>query len=257
MRQRSEGCVVLASRGFTLVELLVVIAIVAVLLAMMLPSLGASRATSKSLMCLTSERQMYGVFNQYAYDNKFAIPYMSYYWHTLAQGQYIAERGQTYTGAANGLRYRMFKCASDDGAICAGDPAQATKPMFDNPWLPSGYAMNMTMNWGTWNVGSPNNKSRLGERSIDCRPNWGNSLYVKSVSELTFMMDAPTWIWGWDQAWYTWNVDNAAQLDGSNKFRYSFRHPNETANVLYMDGHAAGSQHALYTGKALFGWKYP
>jgi prepilin-type N-terminal cleavage/methylation domain-containing protein/prepilin-type processing-associated H-X9-DG protein len=53
--------------GFSLVELLVVIAIIAVLLALMLPSLSASRANSKSLLCLANERQMYGVFNQYAF----------------------------------------------------------------------------------------------------------------------------------------------------------------------------------------------
>lgn len=245
------------SRGFTLVELLVVIAIIGMLLSLLLPSLSASRANSKSLLCLVNERQMYGAFNQYAYDNKQMIPYMSYYWHTLAAAQYIP-KGETYAGAANGLRYRLFKCPDDPGGVCINDPSGLAKPMFDNPWLPSGYVMNMTMNWGTWNTSPVKTTSRLGERSIDCRTNWGSGNYVKSVSELTFMMDAPTYIWGWDQAWFTWNVDVAAQLDtGNNKWRYGFRHPNETANVLYMDGHAANSMHARVTGKNLFTWKYP
>lgn len=114
-----------------------------------------------------------------------------------------------------------------------------------------------TVHAGWGNVGPPT-LARFGERSVDCRANWGNTYYVKTVAELMFMMDAPTWIWGWDQAWISWNVDNVTQLDaGANKYRYSFRHPNETANVLYMDGHAVSAKHYQSTGKYLFSWKYP
>ncbi len=243
--------------GFSLVELLVVIAIVAMLVSLMLPSLSAARATSKSMVCLTSERQMYGAFNQYAYDNKQAIPNINYYWQVLGSGQYIGE-GAWYAGAANTMRYKMFKCAGDEGAVSHNDPSGLAKPMFDHPWLPTSYAMNTATVWASaWNSG-PVTKSVFGERTVDCRNTWGTFYKVNNISELSFMMDSPTWAWGWDQPLFNQYMDNPSALDsGPNKTRYSFRHPNGTANVLYMDGHAASTQHALNTGRLVFGWKYP
>lgn len=244
------------SQGFTLVELLVVIAIVSLLISLLLPSLGAARANSKALVCLAKEHSMYSAFGQFATDNKLAVPYMSYYWQTLGAGNYIPA-GQTYGGGLNGVRYTMFQCPDDPGVIAAGGVPGLVQPLFDNPWLPSCYAMNMTMNTGVWTATSTTNKARFGERSIDCSSFWGTSQRVQSVSQLTFMMDAPSWIWGWDQAWYSWNVDAVAALDSSNKFRYAFRHPNANANILYMDGHAVAKQHAGVTGVNAFGWLAP
>jgi prepilin-type N-terminal cleavage/methylation domain-containing protein/prepilin-type processing-associated H-X9-DG protein len=240
-------------RGFTLIELLVVISIVAAILALLLPSLSAARATSKAMVCLTSERQMYNTFNQFAFDNKQSIPYVTYYWQILANGQYISD-GSYYPGALNGMRYKMFKCASDEGSIIPNDPSGLAKPMFDHPWLPSSYAMNTAMSWASsWNSGTITT-SRFGERSVDCRTTFGNGYKVNNISELSFMMDSPTWGWGWDQPLFNQYMDNPSVLD---KTRYSFRHPNATANILYMDGHAASAQHALYTGRLIFAWKYP
>ncbi len=245
------------TQGFSLIELLVVISIVAMLISLLLPALSAARAISKSAVCLTSERMMYGAFNQFAYDNKQAIPAISYYWQVLGNGQYLGA-GALYPTALNGVRYKMFHCTADEGAVAHNDPSGLAKPMFDHPWLPTSYAMSTATAWASvWNSG-PVTTSRFAERTVDCRDTWGNYYKVNSISEIAFMMDSPTWIWGWDQPLFNQYIDNPSALDtGGNKTRYAFRHPNGTANILYMDGHAAPTQHALNTGRFLFSWKYP
>jgi len=56
-------------QGFTLIELLVVIAIIALLLAIVMPSLKAAREVSKRLFCMSSIRMLTTAWNTYASEN--------------------------------------------------------------------------------------------------------------------------------------------------------------------------------------------
>ncbi|MEO0477588.1 MAG: prepilin-type N-terminal cleavage/methylation domain-containing protein, partial [Planctomycetota bacterium] len=59
-----------ARRGFTLIELLVVISIIALLIAILMPSLGGAREAAKHTECLSNQRQWLLGYAAYTVDQK-------------------------------------------------------------------------------------------------------------------------------------------------------------------------------------------
>jgi prepilin-type N-terminal cleavage/methylation domain-containing protein len=68
-----------AKVGFSLVELLVVMAIITILAALMLPGLAASRASTRSIVCLSNERQLGLAVRMYVSDDADKFPGASMY----------------------------------------------------------------------------------------------------------------------------------------------------------------------------------
>ena len=63
--------------AFTLIELLVVIAIVAVLMALLFPSLTAARDRARTLQCASNLRQIYFITLSFSNDNRNYLPALS------------------------------------------------------------------------------------------------------------------------------------------------------------------------------------
>ncbi len=64
-----EGKTSFPAKSFTLIELLVVIAIIAILAAILLPTLQSARQLGFAASCLSNQKQLYAFWTQYSSDN--------------------------------------------------------------------------------------------------------------------------------------------------------------------------------------------
>lgn len=65
-------------RKFTLIELLVIVAIIAILMAVLLPSLQKARASGWKANCISNLKQWSLAFASYAGDNNDMVPWKNY-----------------------------------------------------------------------------------------------------------------------------------------------------------------------------------
>lgn len=87
-------------RGFTLIELLIVIVIIALLIGLLLPTLGKARETSRQAVCMSNVRQIMVGFHAYANDYK-VIP--GAYWQGPIDLDWVGRNNALY--AANPTLY--------------------------------------------------------------------------------------------------------------------------------------------------------
>lgn len=89
-------------RGFTLIELLVVIAVVALLVGLLLPTLGKAREAGRSSVCLSNLRQMYLAVRAYADENKGLSPALGVPYTTLPNWGLVVQASAGLSGSSAG-----------------------------------------------------------------------------------------------------------------------------------------------------------
>jgi prepilin-type N-terminal cleavage/methylation domain-containing protein len=171
--------------GFTLVELLVVIGIIAVLISVLLPTLGRAREAAKRTQCLSNLRQIGTLLNMYANAHKGQVPLGTSSAAGSAAGEGIAHylsrssgksglpdqdppKAVRYVGLGlllkggyvkegwNGAGARIFYCPTFDGDRYHGFDS------VDNDWPPSSESTRCTYNCRA----STNNPNPLQAGSI-------------------------------------------------------------------------------------------
>jgi prepilin-type N-terminal cleavage/methylation domain-containing protein len=118
-------------RGFTLIELLVVVAIIAILIAILLPSLGRAKDKAAAVRCSSNLRTLYQAFNSYQTEwDGYMMPYkiqgnpltsVNSYWFgaSLLGVQYNKSASLSYANAAYAnasfanLRDTILRCPTN------------------------------------------------------------------------------------------------------------------------------------------------
>jgi prepilin-type N-terminal cleavage/methylation domain-containing protein/prepilin-type processing-associated H-X9-DG protein len=117
-------------RGFTLIELLVVIAIIAILAALLLPSLSKAKGHAKDIACINNSKQMVLSLKMYVDDNQNTmIDYGAGLWCDVLQAEY----NQTQLSRCCPWAPQPLPASSYTVQADAYNPGDATGTI-DYPW---------------------------------------------------------------------------------------------------------------------------
>jgi len=209
------------AKAFTLIELLVVIAIIAILAAMLLPSLARAKETAKRISCTNKMRQLGLALRLYVDDNEGHYPPRTYVnrWPTLLRDSYSD--------------LSMLVCPSDD----LTPPATDTNSLAVADKSPRSYIINgwndyfkyaQSNDWNNYRNG--NSKLAMSENDIK-HPTDTIVFGEKNHKSMHYYMDYD-------------DYDDLQQLDQG---RHSAGSQNDRGN-----GNDGGSNYAFADGSARF-----
>jgi prepilin-type N-terminal cleavage/methylation domain-containing protein len=100
--------------AFTLIELLIVIAIIAILLSLLLPSLGKAREQTRRAVCLSNNAQIYMALTRYSKENNANLPPGN---AAIGRGHGIDSTYSLSNNKPYGLSFLLIQEYLDTGAV--------------------------------------------------------------------------------------------------------------------------------------------
>ncbi len=200
--------------GFTLIELLVVISIITLLISILLPALTNAREAARSVMCLSQLKQVGLAGRNYMFESDGMFPHQEW-WNS---SQHATKPGMK--------QYIPL----DDGNT--GDTL-ITCPTAG----PGAYTWHRTYTMNIWLAFNFINTNKPYVPGL-----FSNIDHIAQPSNMSFIFDGARGSFDAnEQAWYYTSAVHANNLPN-----FAYPH-NESNNIVFVDGHAAGHKRDFLT----------
>lgn len=208
--------------GFTLIELLVVISIIALLVALLLPALGAARKTARGLRCLTNLKQ-FGLANE-IYANDFDGHYVptrnpetGLKWHRI---EYFREQVDSEAIKMSSFEWKADLLCPDATTGYANETANGNFRI----WFFYGY----NIDFNTPDNVATNRIRREGISQVAILKPSEKVMFTDALDEFIAMAGSSTY------------VDENTTAGGFAGYMTAYRHTG-AANAVFFDGHGAST----------------
>lgn len=255
--------------GFTLIELLVVIAVIALLMAILLPTLQRVRRQAKTVGCQSNLRQWGTHWAMRTGENDGYFPgcgpEKDYYWHQVKEdlpwnaglGWGLGWYGSPYD--------EPYWYESSEGIWCCPMATKLANPGGEpygpggtflawGRWWPKGqYPWDMYGSYGIndytlWPYWTEDVESRFGQNVV---PYWWSTPHVKGASSVPMQLDSSMWWGGWLRDGAEPPVCDAIPTEGIRPI-YAPREPHEYGT--YADTPSCINRHDGYVNGLFFDW---
>lgn len=229
-------------KGFTLVELLVVISIIALLLSILMPSLGKARESARGVVCGSNLRNIGMAVVMYIENNKNTLPYAARQEKRGFERWYV-EALYDYIGAARGEEKskNIYICPSAKYDV---DPLKSEiyRPMLNGKVMPdqvglSNIYVEVGMSYGA-NASFDGVTTSIMPYLPPAAP-YTNSLNIKRP-DVTFLIgEGNVVLWNFNLFRYMHPGSRDGSYRGYVPYTYRGASTKNGMNVLYTDFHVA------------------